>query len=204
MTTRTELALAPSSLAIFPDYVAQQQETLVIKGRQFGATFDVKTIDGRALATVEPGTASLSRRKRVLDTKGKLLFNVRRESWHFGGSRYFIDSPSRSDNPRLLTVEFKMFATGTHFTASFVDTTSLQQEQLLFDRGYFSTNGKITKGADGPVVADTELFISMLKKEYQVVVAQGVDMALIAAMLICLDDKEKSHGNAPGLGGGRI
>lgn len=199
-----ELAPAPSLLAVFPDFIAQQQETVVLKGRQFGATYDIMTIDGRALLAVEPGPASLSRRKRILDAKGRHIFNIRRESWHLGGSRYFIESPSRSNSEMLLTVEFKLFVTGTQFTASFTNTINQQQEQLCFNRGYFSSRGKITNGAGGSVVADTERQISMLKKEYQVIVAQGVDMALIAAMLICLDDKEKSHGNAPGLGGGRI
>jgi hypothetical protein len=63
MANLTLLAPAPSPLAIFPDFIAQQQETMVFKGRQFGASYDVKTIDGRALLAVEPGTASVARRK---------------------------------------------------------------------------------------------------------------------------------------------
>jgi hypothetical protein len=43
----------------------------------------------------------------------------------------------------------------------------------------------------------------MLRKEYRVVVAQGVDIALIAGLIICLDGQEKSHQNAPALGSGR-
>lgn len=176
----------------------------MLKGRQFGANYDIMTIDGRALFVVKPGTAGLSRRKRVFDVKGRNVFNIRRESWHFGGSRYFIEAPSRSNDIKLLTVEFKVFVIGTHFNASFTNTISQEQEQLYFNRSYFGSRGEITKGVGGPVVADVELEISMLKKEYRVIVAQGVDMALIAAMLICLDEKEKSHGNAPALGGGKV
>jgi hypothetical protein len=104
----------------------------------------------------------------------------------------------------LLTVEFELFVTGMQFTATFINTIRQQQEQLCFNRGYWSSRGIITNGAGGPVVAEAEREITLLKKEYEVIVAQGVDMALIAAMIICLDEKEKSHGNAPGLGGGRI
>lgn len=204
MTELAQLAPAPNPLAVFPDFIAQQHETMVLKGRQFGASYDATTLDGRGLLAVEPGTASVGRRKRAIDAKGQVLFNVRKKSWHLGGSQYFVDSPIRSDNITLIALEFKMFVTGTQFTATFTDAISQQQEQLCFNRGYFSTLGTITNGVGGPVVADAELSISMLKKSYEVRVAEGVDMALIAAMIICLDDQEKSHGNAPGLGGGRI
>ncbi len=195
-----QLDPVPTPLVVFPDFIAQQQETVVLKGRQFGAIYDVTTIDGGALLAVYPGMAGLSRRKKVLDAEGRYIFNVRRER-RLGSSRYVVASPSLSND---ITVEFNMFATGMHFIASYTNTISQLQGQLYFDRGYWSSHGKITDGLGGPVVADAERKISMLKKEYHVTVAPGMDMALIAGIMICLDEKEKSHGNAPGLGGGKI
>ena len=82
-------------------------------------------------------------------------------------------------------------------------TLAIDHQPLCFERGYFSTEGTITDGPDGPVIAHVERKIILLRKEYRVVVAQGVDAALIAGLIICLDDQEKSHKNAPSLGGGR-
>jgi uncharacterized protein YxjI len=197
-----ELAPMSSFPALFPGYIAQQEETVVFKGRQFGSSYDVLTVDGRALFAVEP-VPSLGRRMRVLDAYGKNIFCTRKATFHIGGSRYFIEKPSRPENTKLVTLEFKMFAIGTKFTASFNNAINEHQGQLCFDRGYFSTDGAITDSAEGPVIAHVERQIIMLRKEYRVVVAQGADMALIAGLIICLDDQEKSHKNAPALGGGR-
>jgi hypothetical protein len=50
---------------------------------------------------------------------------------------------------------------------------------------------------------NVERQITLLRKGYRVVVAKAVDTALIAGLLVCLDDQEKSHKNASALGGGR-
>jgi uncharacterized protein YxjI len=197
-----QLAPVPSFPVLFPGYIAQQEETIVFKGRQFGSSYDVLTVDGRSLFAVEP-VPSLGRRMRVLDAYGKNIFCTRKETFHIGGSRYFLENPSRFENTKLLTLEFKMFAIGTKFTASFNNAVTQHHRQLYFDRGYFNTDGAITDGAGGPVIAHVERQIIMLRKEYRVVVARGVDVALITGLIVCLDDQEKSHKNAPALGGGR-
>jgi hypothetical protein len=97
-----------------------------------------------------------------------------------------------------------MFTMGTKFTGALSrQLMTTHDPQLCFNRGYFSIDGTIMNGVDGPVIAHVERQITMLRKEYRVILAQGVDVALVAGMVICLDDQEKSHKNAPALGGGR-
>jgi uncharacterized protein YxjI len=197
-----QLTSVPSFPILFPGYIAQQEETILFKGRQYGDSYDVLTNDGHALFTVDP-LPSLGRRMKVLDAYGKNIFCTRKETFHIGGSRYFVEKPSPSENTNLLTMEFKLFAVGTKFNVSFNNAVIQHRQQLCFDRGYFDTEGIITDGAGGPVIALVERKIILLRKEYRVVVAPGVDVALIAGLIVCLDDQEKSHKNAPALGGGR-
>jgi uncharacterized protein YxjI len=197
-----QLSPVSSFPALFPKYIAEQEETLVFRGRQYGSSYDISTIDGRKLFAVDP-LPSLGRRTQVMDMQGKNIFGTRKETFHLGSSRYFIERPSRSNDTKLLTIEFKMFKIGTKFTVTFDDGIAEQQGQLHFDRGYFSSDGTVTKGVDGPVVAHVERQITLLRKEYKVIVAKGMDMALISGLIVCLDDQEKSHKNAPSLGGGR-
>jgi hypothetical protein len=105
--------LAPVSRfpVLFPSQIAQQEETIVFRGRQTDNSYDVSTVDGRALFAVEP-VPSLGRRMRVLDAHGKNIFCPRKETFHIGGNRYFIEKSSRPQNTKLLTLEFKMFAIG--------------------------------------------------------------------------------------------
>lgn len=200
----TELVPISSFPVLFPEYVAQQQETILFKGRQYGSTYDVSVLDGRPLLAVE-SMPSLGRRLRVLDVDGKNIYWTRKETFHLGGSRYFIEKPARPKATNFLTMKFKILARGTKFTAYLNNALVEQQHQgqLCFSRGYFDTIGTITDGEKGPAIAYADRKIIELRKEYRVVVAKGVDIALIAGLIICLDDQEKSHKNAPALGGGR-
>jgi uncharacterized protein YxjI len=200
--TMAQLASVSKFPALFPSYIAKQEEMLIFKGRQFGSSYDIKTIEGRALFAVEP-VPSLGRRMRVLDNSGKNIFCTRKETFHVGGSRYFIETPARPETLKLVTLEFKMLAIGDKFTTSFNKEAVEHQGELVFNRDYFSTEGTITDGAEGPVIALVERKIINLRKEYQVIVSQGIDMALISGLIICLGEQEKSHSNAPALGGGR-
>ena len=189
---------------LFSSHIAQQPESLLFKGRQYGSSYDVWTGDGSVLFTVEP-IPSLGRQMRVLDAQRNHIFSTRRETFHLGGSRYFIEKPSRPQNNRLLKLEFKTFAIGTKFTATLNESGKENQAQLCFKRGYFSKEGRMTLGEEGPVIAHAERYIvAMLRKEYRVDVAEGVDLALIVGMVICLDDQEKTHANAPAIGGNRF
>jgi uncharacterized protein YxjI len=198
----TQIAPVSDFPVVFPGYIAQQETTIIFRGRQYGSSYDVVTIDGHALFAVDP-VPSLGRRTKVLDAYGKNIFCTRKETFHLGGSLYFIEKPSQPDDTKLLTLEFKMFAVGTKFTASFNNAIIEHQEQLHFERCYLSADGMVSHGPDGPIVAYAERQIILLRKEYRVVVAKGVDVALITGLIVCLDDQEKSHKNAPALGGGR-
>lgn len=77
----------------------------------------------------------------------------------------------------------------------FTNAFTNQQEELMMKGNFFDTSADITNVKTGQPVAKVdrkmlnarELLIG--GQTYVVTVAQGVDMALIAAMCICLDEK---------------
>jgi uncharacterized protein YxjI len=69
-------------LGIFPEYIAQKSEQLVIKEKVFslsGDSFTVKTVDGRPIVQVKGEVLSLSGRKHVSDMQGLPLFDIRKQ-----------------------------------------------------------------------------------------------------------------------------
>lgn len=202
----SQLPPSRTPLALFPDFVAQRAETVVIKGRYVGDSYDITTLDGRPLLTVKAEAMSLSHRKRIYDANGRHIFNIRKETWNITGNAYWIEHPS--NDAKLFTLESKSSMSGRKFSGTFTNAVNGQQEQLLFKNNPFGLHGTIANGATGTPVANIDREMFKLRKEYHVTVAPGVDIALIVGMCICFDDRAKSDSTATaavaggGAGGG--
>lgn len=81
----TELAPAPRPIGIFPRFIAQTSETLVLKEKILslsGDSFDIKNASSNHPAFKVKGEAlTLSGRKHLLDANGDSVFDIRKE--HF-------------------------------------------------------------------------------------------------------------------------
>lgn len=90
---------------------------------------------------------------------------------------------------------------GSKAVATFVSSTG-KQEELLMKGNFFDTRADIVDVAQGGIVVariDRKILsgkdIFFGQQTYGVTVAPGVDMALIAAMCICLDEKNNEGGS---------
>jgi uncharacterized protein YxjI len=71
-----------AAIGVFPQYIAQQSETLILKEKVLslsGDSFSIKTIDGRPIFQVKGNAFSLSGRKAVSDMAGNVLFELRKK-----------------------------------------------------------------------------------------------------------------------------
>ncbi|KAL1629005.1 hypothetical protein SLS54_001697 [Diplodia seriata] len=148
-----------------------------------GDSFSIKTVDGRAIIQVKGEYFSLSGRKHVMDMQGNVLFTIRKE--HFSiPTCYYAEDPS---GRRLLEVQSK-------WSCDFTSTHG-KQEKLMMKGNFFDTTADITDEVTGQLVAtiDRKFFnareIFGGQQTYVVTVAPNVDMTVIAAMCICLDEK---------------
>lgn len=92
--------------AVFPQYVAQKVEQLVLKERVMslsGDSFSVKTTEGTRIVDVKGEALSLSGRKHVSDINGQPLFDLRKE--HFSiHTTYYAENPQ---GEKILVVKNK-------------------------------------------------------------------------------------------------
>jgi uncharacterized protein YxjI len=84
----------------------------------------------------------------------------------------------------------------------FVNAMNGEQENFVMKGSFFNVKTEITNERNGQVVAqiDRELWNARQllgdRQSYAVTVAPGVDMALIVAMVVCLDERrDQKTGN---------
>jgi len=106
-----------SPIGIYPQYIAQQVEQLVLKERVMslsGDSFGIKTVDGRVVLQVKGEFLSLSGRKHVMDANGQQLFDIRKQPIALHAT-YYCENPQGE----------KFFYVKSKFASKFLPATQL-------------------------------------------------------------------------------
>ncbi|KAJ4361695.1 hypothetical protein N0V95_001679 [Ascochyta clinopodiicola] len=189
-----QLPPVPAPIAIFPQFIARAPETLVLKEKVLSLTgddFHIKLANGTPILRVEGKVMSISGRKKVFDEQGGHLFDIVKEHFHLHTTFRVEDASGK----KVVEVKSSLKLIGSKATATFTSQSG-KQEVLTMRGNWRDTTADITDEAQGNVVvarinrqwlSGKDLFFG--KQTYGVSVAPGVDMALIAALCICLDEK---------------
>ncbi|KAF2634728.1 hypothetical protein P280DRAFT_463085 [Massarina eburnea CBS 473.64] len=184
----------PQPIGIFPQFFAQAPETLVLKEHVLsltGDSFSIKLTNGTPIVQVEGKVLSLSGRKKVCDMAGNHLFSIRKEHFHIH-TTFGVEDPK---DQKIMEVKSSLALFGSKATATFTSLNG-KQETLQMKGNFFDTRAEITDETQGGLVvaridrkilSGKDLFFG--QQTYAVEVAPNVDMALIAALCICLDEK---------------
>ncbi|KAI1635704.1 DUF567-domain-containing protein [Biscogniauxia mediterranea] len=188
-----QLAPYPTPMGVFPQFIARQSETLVLKEKVLslsGDSFDVKTVGGQPVFRVEGSAFSLSGRKKVLDVQGNHLFTIRKKLIALHAT-YYAEDPSGN---QVFEVKGK-FSIGTSKSVGTFTSVGGKQECLLMKGDFFDRKADITDEATKQPVAHIDRNFFNVRElvggqqTYVVTVAPNVDMAIIVAMCICLDER---------------
>lgn len=101
-----QLQQAPRSVGIFPNFIARQTETLVLREKVLsltGDSFEIKLANGQPILRVEGKVMSISGRKSVYDMSNNHLFDIVKEHFHIH-STYVVESPQKQ---KLMEVKSK-------------------------------------------------------------------------------------------------
>lgn len=188
------LAPVPQPIGVFQQFIAQQPETLVLKEKVIsltGDSFSIKLQNGTPVFQVEGKVMSLSGRKTFRDMQGNHMFDIVKEHLHLH-TTYAILSP---DNKKIMEVKSKFSLLGSKAYATFTSINGTAQK-LLMKGNFFDSRAEIVDEALGGIVVgaiDRKLLsgkdIFFGQQTYALQVAPGVDMALMAALCICMDEK---------------
>ncbi|KJR88103.1 uncharacterized protein SPSK_07968 [Sporothrix schenckii 1099-18] len=190
----------PAPVGVYPQYTSDKTETLVLKEKIVslpGDSFDVLLADGRPLLKVKAKVLSVGARRSVFDAaSGTHLFDIYRDLMHVH-TTYVLEDPSGN---KFFELRNNIRFLSTSATAHFATKATGKPEALTMRGSWNNLRGDI-KDDTGHVVAriDRQLLnareLVFHQSSYAVVVAPGMDMAIVAAMCICLDDKAKMQYN---------
>ncbi|KAK0629506.1 tubby C-terminal-like domain-containing protein [Bombardia bombarda] len=189
-----QLAPAPQPIAIFAPFIARQTETLVLREKVMslsGDSFEIKLQNGQPILRVQGSVMSLSGRKSVYDMNGTHLFDIVKELFHLIHTTYVVEDPRKK---KLLEVKSSFALFGSKATATFTNANGAA-ETLTMKGNWFDSAADIVDEKTGNTVAriDRKLLsgrdLLFGQQTYALTVAPNVDMALMVALCICMDEK---------------
>ncbi|KAF9871038.1 duf567 domain protein [Colletotrichum karsti] len=160
-----------------------------------GDSFDIKLANGTPIFRVTGKVMSISGRKSVYDMSGNHLFDIVKEHMHLHTTFAAVDPKDR----KIMEVKSSFALIGSKATATFTSPSTGKSESLEMKGNWLSTSAEIVDTSNGQVVARIDRNALKArdffggKQTYALTVAPGVDMALMAAMCICLDEKKNDN-----------
>ncbi|KAK0726893.1 tubby C-terminal-like domain-containing protein [Lasiosphaeria miniovina] len=182
--------------------LARQTETIILREKVMslsGDSFDISLQSGQPILRVQGSVFSFSGRKTVMNLNNQPVFDIKKEHLHIHATYAAVDP---NGNP-LLEVKSSFKLIGSKARATFVNKYTGQQESFLMQGNWFDSRADIVHEKTGMVVGNINRKllsgrdILFGQQTYALTVAPGVDMSLMVAMCICMDEK-----NNEGKGGG--
>ncbi|KAE8380088.1 tubby C-terminal-like domain-containing protein [Aspergillus bertholletiae] len=193
-----QLPPVPTPVAIMDQFIAPQTETLVLKEKVLslsGDSFDVKMASGQPIFQIKAKHLSISGRKSVFDMAGDHLFDIVKQHLHIH-STFAAEAP---DGRKLLEVKSSLSLIGSKATATFTSPRTGSTVSLKMKGNWRDSKADIVEEATGAVVAQIDRKLLRARQmffdqqTYAVIVAPGVDLALITALCVCFDEKNNEQ-----------
>ncbi|KAF2840239.1 hypothetical protein M501DRAFT_1049268 [Patellaria atrata CBS 101060] len=186
------LSSVGTEIGIFKPFIAQKSETLILTERfgLSGDSFRIQNLEGRPILQVEGKVATISGRKIVRDMAGNELFHIRKK--HLALFQTFYAEDSKGE--RFFEVKGKFALLGSKAVGTFRGFSG-EEHRLTMEGNWLNSKADIVDEATGKTVATINRKrwnardLIGGQQTYQVTIAPGMDMALIVAMCIMLDER---------------
>jgi len=192
------LAPVVPPLGVHPAFSPPQQTTLIMKEKVFSLSqdnFSITDINSVPVLSCHGTVFSMSGRKTFSGVDGMPLFDLRHRLWSIPRKFY-----GEAEGGREIFEVRKRWSFGkSKLTASFVNASTGQPIELLVQGDWFDRSATIT-------IQDTDIVVAQISRQfmnarqllggmqtYYVTVAPNVDLALIAAICVCLDEVEEQR-----------
>ena len=173
------------SLGIFPQYVAQKPTTLILQGVWFKKDLNFLTKDGHPFIHVEKKAEEYL----LTDANTKALICVIEEERHARGKPYYARATEDVNSKVLLeTTTLEILGSDNETTMLFANAmTEGQPTTLSFtDKARIGFGGELMY--NGIPVACIKRNKWKVKHEYQLDIVAGMDMFVVAALAVILED----------------
>jgi len=182
------------ALGVNPTFCHPRQTTLVLKEKVWslsGDTFHVTDENNVEVVRCRGTTFSLSDRKEFQDPQGRPLFSLKNKLVAIHKT-FYAEAP---DGKVLFEVKSKFSIGKAKMVVTFQNLASNNANIELMVRGdWLDRSATITMGEVVIAQVSRKMFnmreIVGGQQSYYCTVAPGVDLAMVAALCVCLDEKE--------------
>ncbi|KAI5467914.1 tubby C-terminal-like domain-containing protein [Mariannaea sp. PMI_226] len=187
------LSPLPREIGIFRNHIARQPEALILREKVLslsGDSFEIKLASGRPIFKVEGKFLTISGRKCLYDMEGNHLFDIYKEHFHIH-TTYAIADPNGN---KIVNIKNDIKLIGSKATATFKSADG-QEDSLVMKGNWLDYAAEIHDSKSNALVGRLSRKVFSAKdiifdqQTYCLEVAPGVDMALMAALCICMDEK---------------
>ncbi|EPQ56144.1 hypothetical protein GLOTRDRAFT_59241 [Gloeophyllum trabeum ATCC 11539] len=180
-------------LGVIEHFTRHQSEfTLKLREKKLSITgddYEITTPDGRVFFVMKGKVFSLRSRKLLCDAQGHPIVNIQDKIFTF--FKQFRIFPGEREEPEICHVKqhFKMI--GEKLTVHFTNFDG-QEVELLVKGSFIDKHAEIYLG-DIPVARINRKFMNVGQilfdqQTYYLTVAPGVDIAMMTAVCVCLDE----------------
>ncbi|PBP26524.1 DUF567-domain-containing protein [Diplocarpon rosae] len=190
-----QVHLAPVNppLGVNPAYCVGKQTTLVMKEKVWslsGDTFHIVDENNHEVVQCRGTTFSLSDRKEFADASGRALFSLRTRLLSLHKS-FYAEAPG---GEVLFEVKGKFSIGSSKMVATFTNASTRAPVELVIKGDWLDRAATITMGKT-TVAQISRSYFNMREvfggqQTYYMTVAPGVDLAMLAAICVCLDERE--------------
>ncbi|KUJ13033.1 DUF567-domain-containing protein [Mollisia scopiformis] len=189
------IQLAPFNppLGVNPNYCMNKQTTLVMKEKVWslsGDTFHIVDENNHEVVQCRGQAMSLSDRKEFATSSGAPLFSLRTKLLSIHKS-FYAELPS---GEILFEVKGKFSIGSSKMVATFTNASNKQPVEMLVKGDWLDRSAVISmNGATVATIGRSYFNMREIfggQQSYFVTVAPGVDLAMMAAICVCLDEKE--------------
>lgn len=175
-----------------PSFYSPHQVTLQMKEKVFSLTgddFTVSTVEGQSVCKCKGKMLSLHNKKVFTDLAGQEIFELKNKTLALFKS-FTAKSPAGHD----FEVKGHFSVGKSHSTCVFKNFSSNEEVELEIRGDWLDRSARIEFGGR-PVAHISRSFFNVRemfgdKQTYFVSVAANVDLSMIAALCVCLDEKE--------------
>jgi len=177
-------------------YAQNIEVTLKLREKRMslsGDSFAITDVQGRPYFKMEGNAFHIRDKKTLMQADGRPIFNIQNKLLSIHSQYLVYNATQSTESQPLFTVKSHFSMTGANLDVSFINASDNRLVKFELKGSFFDRSAEITMGGQ-PVARISRQFMNsgellFDQQTYFLTVAPGVDVAMMVALCVCMDEK---------------
>ncbi|KAF8606972.1 DUF567-domain-containing protein [Ceratobasidium sp. AG-I] len=183
-------------LGVLPAYAQNTEVTLKLREKRIslsGDSFAITDVSGRPYFKMEGNAFHIRDKKTLMQADGRPIFNIQNKLLSIHSQYLVYNATQSTESEPLFVVKSHFSLTGAKLDVSFTNASDNRPVVFELKGSFFDRSAEITMGGQ-PVARISRQFMNsgqllFDQQTYFLTVAPGVDVAMMVALCVCMDEK---------------